>query len=296
MKTLGKLALAASVIAGLGAAAVAQAHGIWFAQRSNQLALIYGVGADDSDMVKRLPKVKSVTGYDETGKEVPTQFAPNGPLVVVNTENKPAIVAAILDNGLWSKTPDGKWHNKGKDEVPDATISEHTFKYTVHLRRLNVAPPVLPAHKLQIVPLANPLPDRWARHSRSGVLYEGKPVQGASVQADYVTDPDSEPVKTGADGTATIKVRNQGLNVVAAIFATPPANPAKTNRRRAPGDAVVRAAEPARVTRGVLLEAHAVQRARERQDGCATRHATRRACGTTSAHSLPWALARDRAS
>ena len=145
MKTLGKLALAASVIAGLGATTVAQAHGIWFAQRSNQLALIYGVGADDLDAVKRLPKVKTVAAYDENGKEVPTQLAANGPLLVVNTDNQPAIVAAILDNGPWSKTPDGKWHNKGKDEVPDATISEHTIKYTVHLRRLNVAPPVLPA-------------------------------------------------------------------------------------------------------------------------------------------------------
>ena len=230
MKTLGKLALVASVIAGLGAATVAQAHGIWFAQRSNQLALIYGVGAEDLDMVKRLPKVKTVAAYDENGKEVPTQLAPNGPLLVVNTDNQPAIVAAILDNGPWSKTPDGKWHNKGKDEVPDATISEHTVKYTVCLRRLNVAPPVLPAHKLQIVPLVKQLPEQMGQALTVRVLYEGKPVQGASVQPDYVTDPDSEPVKTGADGTATIKVRNQGLNVVVATFAAPPANPAKTNR------------------------------------------------------------------
>jgi uncharacterized GH25 family protein len=230
MKTLGKLALAASVIAGLGAATVAHAHGIWFAQRSNQLALIYGVGADDLDAVKRLPKVKTVAAYDENGKDVPTQLAPNGPLLVVNTDNQPAIVAAILDNGPWCKTPDGKWHNKGKDEVPDATISEHTIKYTVHLRRLNVAPPVLPAHKLQIVPLAKQLPEQMGQALTVRVLYEGKPVQGASVQPDYVTDPDSEPVKTGADGTATIKVRNQGLNVVVATFVAPPANPAKTNR------------------------------------------------------------------
>ena len=230
MKTLGKLALVTIAMAGLGAATMAQAHGIWFAQRSNQLALIYGVGADDLDAVKRLPKVKTITAYDENGKEVPTQLAPNGPLLVVNTDNQPAIVAAILDNGPWSKTPDGKWHNKGKDEVPDATISEHTIKYTVHLRRLNVAPPVLPAHKLQIVPLVKQLPEQMGQALTVRVLYEGKPVQGASVQPDYVTDPDSEPVKTGADGTATIKVRNQGLNVVVATFVAPPANPAKTNR------------------------------------------------------------------
>jgi uncharacterized GH25 family protein len=230
MKTLGKLALAAGVIACVGAATVAQAHGIWFAQRSNQLALIYGVGGDDLDAVKRLPKVKTVAAFDEHGKEVPTQLAPNGPLLVVNTDHKPAIVAAILDNGPWSKTPDGQWHNKGKDEVPDATISEHTIKYAVHLRRLDAVPPVLPAHKLQIVPLVKQLPEQMGQALTVRVLYEGKPVQGASVQPDYVTDPDSEPVKTGADGTATIKVRNQGLNVVAATFVAPPANPAKTNR------------------------------------------------------------------
>ena len=229
MKTLGKLAIVASLISGIGVATVAQAHGIWFAQRSNQLALIYGVGADDLDAVKRLPKVKSVAAYDEDGKEVPTQLAPNGPLLVVNTDNQPAVVAATLDNGMWSKTADGKWHNKGKDEVPDAKISEHTFKYAVHLRRLNVAVPVLPAHKLQIVPVSKQLPEQMGTPITVRVLYDGKPVQGAKVQPDYVNDPDSEPLKTGADGTVTIKVRNQGLNVLVAVLASPPANPAKTN-------------------------------------------------------------------
>ncbi|WP_174978082.1 hypothetical protein [Pandoraea eparura] len=50
------------------------------------------------------------------------------------------------------------------------------------------------------------------------------------MQPDYVTDPDSQPVKTGADGTTTIKVRNQGLNVVTATLDTPPSIPAQTNR------------------------------------------------------------------
>lgn len=229
MRTLGKLAVVASVFAGMGVATVAQAHGIWFAQRSNQLALIYGEGSEDLDAVKRLPKVKSVAGYNEDGKEVPTQLAPNGPLVVVNTDNQPATVAAVLDNGLWSKTPDGKWHNKGKDEVPDAAISLRTFKYAVHLRRLDAVPPMLSAHKLQIVPVTRQLPDKMGELLTLRVLYEGKPVKGALVKPDYVTDPDSEPLKTGADGTVKIKVRNQGLNVVVASFAAPPAEPAKTN-------------------------------------------------------------------
>jgi hypothetical protein len=35
------------------------AHGVWFAQRAEQLALIYGVGANDLKAAKRVPQVPS---------------------------------------------------------------------------------------------------------------------------------------------------------------------------------------------------------------------------------------------
>ena len=230
MKFTGKLAVVASLIAGMGAASLAQAHGIWFAQRSNQLALIYGLGADDLDMIKRQPKVKSVTAYDEHGKEIATSLTASGPLLVVNTDNQPAIVAGVLDNGLWSKAPDGEWYNKGKDEVSNATISEHTFKYAVRLLKpLHGPVPILPGQKLQIVPVGDQLPEQMGKALKIRVLFDGKPIKGAEVQPDLVNDPDSVPLKTAADGTATIKVRNQGLNVVVAKFDSPPAEPAKAN-------------------------------------------------------------------
>jgi uncharacterized GH25 family protein len=228
MKITGKLAVVASLVAGIGGASVAQAHGIWFAERSNQLALIYGLGADDLDMIKRQPKVKSVTAYDDQGKEVSTQLTASGPLLVVNTDNQPAIVAGVLDNGLWSKTPDGKWLNKGKDEVPNATESMHTFKYAVHLMKPLPGPvPILAGQKLQIVPVGNRLPERMGQPLKLRVLFEGKPARGAEVQPDLVNDPDSKPLKTAADGIVTIKVRNQGLNVIVAKLDTAPAEPTK---------------------------------------------------------------------
>jgi uncharacterized GH25 family protein len=231
MRITGKIAVVASLIVGIGATSLAQAHAIWFAQRSSQLALIYGEGNEDLDMIKRLPKVKSVTAYDEQGKEVATQFTPSGPLVVVNTDKQPAIVAGMLDNGLWSTTANGEEINKGKDEVPNATTSGHYFKYTVHLRRpLNGEMPVLPGQKLQIVPVGKRLPDQMGQPLTVRVLYDGKPVAGAEVQPDVINDPDSKPLKTGADGTVTIKVRNQGLNVVVATLDTPPSEPAKANK------------------------------------------------------------------
>ena len=230
MKITGKLAVVTSLLAGMGAVSVAHAHGIWFAERSNQLALVYGLGADDLDVIKREPKVKSVTAYDEHGKEVSTRLTASGPLLVVNTDNQPAIVAGVMDNGLWSKTADGKWYNKGKDEVSNATVSMHTFKYAVHLLRpLHEALPLLPGQKLQVVPVGNRLPEQMGQPLTVRVLFDGKPVPGAEVQPDLVNDPDSQPLKTGADGTATIKVRNQGLNVIVAKFDSPPAEPAKAS-------------------------------------------------------------------
>ena len=96
----------------------AQAHGIWFAQRSGELALIYGEGADDLDTIKRQPLITATTAYDAAGHPVPTALEASGRLLIVNTKEKPAIVAAVLDNGIWSKTPDGKWLKRARTKCP----------------------------------------------------------------------------------------------------------------------------------------------------------------------------------
>jgi nickel transport protein len=224
--TLATLAAAAVLCA-----AGAHAHGIWFAQRSGELALIYGEGADDLDTVKRQPLITAVTAYDAAAKPVATGLEVSGRLLVVDTKEKPAIVAAVLDNGTWSKTSEGKWLKKGKDEVPGALTSGHNLKYAVHLRSpLRGALPPLPGHTLQIVPVDSTLPEKLGQDLRLRVLYKGRPVAGALVLSDFVNDPDAKPIESGADGNVVIKVRNQGLNVITAVLSTPPEDPAKTDK------------------------------------------------------------------
>lgn len=216
-----RLATAAIGAVTLAAVAVpAGAHGIWFAQRARQLALIYGVGADDLDAVKRLPLVKTVTGYDSDWAPVATRLREAGAIPVVDNDEPIAAVAAIMDYGYWSKTPDGEWHNKGRDEVPNATLAEHNFKYALHLTQLPTKPvPLLEGHMLQLVPADLNIPQKMGEPMKVRVYYKGKPVEGATVMQDYVNDPDeAAPAKTGPDGTATIKLRNQGINVLMAIY------------------------------------------------------------------------------
>src|SRR3984893_17426497 len=209
----------------------AHAHGIWFAQRATQLALIYGIGADDLDSVKRLPLVRSVAGYDAEWKPIPTTLRIAGPLLLVDSDSQPTVVTAVLYNGIWSKTPEGEWLKKGRDEVPNATTAEKNFKYAVRIvGPLSTPIPPLPGQTLQIVPVDATLPELAGNPLKLRVLFHGKPVAGARVMWDWLNDPDGKPVKTAANGTVTIKVRNQGLNVITAIYDGPSDEPAKATK------------------------------------------------------------------
>ena len=231
MNKLSRSLAVVAVVAGVAASSAAAAHAIWFAQRAKQLAFIYGVGADDLDSVKRLPLVQSVAGYDAQYKPVPTKLRVDGPMVMVDADAPLTVVTAVMPYGIWSKRPDGEWVKKGKDEVPGALMSTKNFKYTVHIEGpLSARLPAFPDQTLEIQPVSAKLPTKLGEPMKLRVLLHGKPVAGAKVLADMVNDPDGVPLKTGPDGTVIIKVRNQGLNVVNAVFEGPTDEPAKAVR------------------------------------------------------------------
>jgi hypothetical protein len=227
IRTLAWSAAAATAIL---APALAQAHGIWFAQRAKQIAIIYGVGADDLQSVKRLPGMENIQAWDADLNPINAQLRTDGSLVVVDTDAPPAIVSAVLQNGTWSKLPDGEFVKKGRDEVPNSVRSETTIKYAVSLHApLNKPVPLIPAQTLQVVPVGA-IPATLGSPLTYRVTFKGKPVAGVAVINDMVNDPDAKPAETKADGTVTLPVRNQGLNVVRAVYVSPTDNPAKIDR------------------------------------------------------------------
>ncbi|MEP7221763.1 MAG: DUF4198 domain-containing protein [Novosphingobium sp.] len=232
MKKLTRLASSSLIAAAVVASAVitvqSQAHGIYFAQRARQLALIYGIGSEDLDMAKRVPLLNSVTGYDADWNPVPTRLRIAGPIPVVESDAPTTAVAATMDYGLWSRTADGEWHNKGRDEVPGAVFAERTFKYTVHLSQpMKHEVPLLAGHRLQIIPVGTDIPVEIGKTISVRVMFDGKPFAGAQVLPDFVNDVDMPPLMTGPDGVASFRLRNQGLNVIAATIVTKPDQPKK---------------------------------------------------------------------
>lgn len=203
------------VIAAMVAATSVQAHGIWFAQRSDEMALIYGEGAEDSSVVKRLDKVKGIAAYDAAGEAVPTRQIVTDHLVLADMQANPAVLTGILDNGYYTTNKAGEELNKGKSEVPDAVESGHYWKYTVRLMGdLNAPLGALPGQVLQVTPVGAALPRAQGEALPLQVLYDGRPVAGVAVLADFVNDPAAAPQITDANGIVTVKVRNNGLNVI----------------------------------------------------------------------------------
>ncbi len=223
--------LAAASVAALAAPLAASAHAIWFAQRAGELALVYGHGAEDLSVIKRLNKISSVRGVGADGQEVAVSLVPTDHLAFAKLDNNPAIVTATLDNGLWSQGPDGKWVGKGKHEVPGAQQSGRYFKYTSHLRVLpkGAVQPVA-GLGLQLVPVGAKFPHHKGDTITLRVLLDGKPAVGALVRPDAVNDPDAKPIKAGRDGVVKLKVRNQGLNVIEAQAVSPPADAAQADK------------------------------------------------------------------
>jgi nickel transport protein len=212
----------------MAGATLAEAHGKGFAQRSGQMTLSYGHAADDLDMIRRLDKIRSVGAFDATGAPVPTSVRKTEHLVLVDLSAKPTLLTGVLDNGYWSRQADGKWANQGRDELPDTKESGGFIKYAVRILGPLKAPlGPLPEQVLQIVPVKAALPHHLNEQMTVRVLFNGKPVAGARVVRDYLNDPDAKPMISGKDGTVTFRVRDQGLNVIAASFDAPPDDPAK---------------------------------------------------------------------
>ena len=239
--SLFKSTVVTGVAAALMIPTMAEAHATWFAERAvgtspttggthTGLAVIFGDGSEESDPLKRQRLITGVAGYDSDYRPVPAELHAAGPLLLFESAKPTTVETLAVDYGIWSKTPAGEWVSGGKDKVTNAQASEHNFKYAVHLSGPLAKPlPPFPDQVIQIVPLG-PIPQQMGKPLKVRVYFKGKPLAGAVVTPDEPTDPDDVGVKTAKDGTTTIHVRNQGLNVVVATFNAPSDQPEKYNQ------------------------------------------------------------------
>jgi nickel transport protein len=206
--------LLASTALAILQAAQANAHGIWIAQRHGAFAIVYGHGASDEEYAPSKVTSLLARGADSKAREVAK--IENADHVTFKPSDDTVLVTSTFDNGYWSEGADGKWVNKPKAEVPGAKQSGQYLKYaTAILGPLGKAPEPQ-GLGLEIVASVDPTTLKAGDDLPLLILANGKPAEGAEITAEYTTASEVPAVKTGADGKITIKVRNQGLNVVVA--------------------------------------------------------------------------------
>lgn len=212
-------ALQAGAVLTFLAPAIAGAHGIWIAERHGTQAVVYGHGASDEAYDPQ--KLKTVTAKNGEGKDVAVEIKRQEDHALLSVPKDAVVVSGTFDNGFWAEGPDGKWVNKPKSEVPGAKQSSQSQKFAVaildHLRKK----PEAQGLPFEIVPLMDPTILEAGNELPVQVLFDGKPVEGVEVTADYVNDSRAAPVKTDAKGIARINIRNAGLNVVGAGYSRP---------------------------------------------------------------------------
>nr|WP_312935618.1 hypothetical protein [Pseudomonas sp.] len=107
----------------------ALAHGIWTETRRGDLVVVYGHGAEDEAYAPE--RIKEVWAYAPDGHSIPTTVERRQDHVRLVPLATPAVVSVAMDNGIWSKGPDGKSVNASMTQVAGATSASHSYKYSL---------------------------------------------------------------------------------------------------------------------------------------------------------------------
>jgi uncharacterized GH25 family protein len=197
----------------------AGAHGLWTEERRGNIEVVYGHGAEDGPF--KAEKIKGGWAFDVTGKMIPVGVQRLADHARLQPLRPPAVVAVLLDNGPWSQTPDKRWVNQDRTQVPNAIASTHSFKYSLAIYQQGARLPKLDMLRLAIIPQSDPLKIGAGKELPVQVLVDGKPAADIELYGDYRSAPHEISAKTDKDGHARIKVRNEGLNIIAAQATLP---------------------------------------------------------------------------
>lgn len=209
-----------AAVAVVASASVASAHGVWLAERTDEMAVVYGHGAEDDAYDPS--KVTSVIGIAADGSSVPVEVLPHERNATVTLPE--GIVAAVttFDNGFWIKDAAGEWQNVGKQQVPGGTESHHPLKFGTHIVGGFEGPLAPTGATMEIVPQVDPTQLAIGDSYQVQVLLDGAPLAGVQLINDYLSRPSQvTTAATDADGMIDLVVTSEGLNVVGLEHTTP---------------------------------------------------------------------------
>lgn len=167
------------------------AHNFWLKPQGNRAVLFYGHGIEEIQYSKDI--VKKVSGMNSDGKPAKVSWEMDDKHAVLVGTPEVAQMGAEIDEGYWSKTPQG-WKNQSRRQAPEALASEWSLSYSKVLLKPGACLNRPFGHKLEIVPVSL---EGKTIHLR--VLLDGKPLPKAPL-----SDGHKKAAETDSHGEATV--------------------------------------------------------------------------------------------
>lgn len=207
------LAAALGAALGLGMyAAPADAHGVYFANRLDQKALVLGEGPLDNayDPACAL----GIDAYDVNFAPTTVERVDYSDHIAVVPSDQLGVTATFFDYGYFAKTADGQViPTRDYSGIENLVSVTHARKYNVHYWSDAVKPGGLYNVPIQIVPSVNPLTLRRGDTLELRIYKDGQPYANAPVIADVIGNLGAV-TQADANGYVSVRVANNGLNVV----------------------------------------------------------------------------------
>ena len=134
------------------------------------------------------------------------------------------VTATFFDYGYFAKTTDGKViPTRDYSNIENLVSVTYAYKYNVHYWSPNVKPAGIYNVPIQIVPAVNPLTLRRGDTLRLRIYKDGQPYANAPVIADVLGNLSSV-MQADENGYVSVRVSNDGLNVIGVEVALPTAD------------------------------------------------------------------------
>ena len=211
MKKFFAAALGAAL--GLGMyAAPADAHGVYFANRFDQKALVLGEGPIENAYNPAC--ALGIDAYDVDFMPTTVERVDYDDHIAVVPSDRRGVTATFFDYGYFAKTTDGKViPTRDYSNIENLVSVTHARKYNVHYWSEAVKPGGLYNVPIQIVPRVNPLTLRRGDTLELRIYKDGQPYANAPVIADVIGNLGAV-TQADANGYVSVRVANNGLNVV----------------------------------------------------------------------------------
>ena len=220
-----KKMLAAMLGAAMGLsmyAAPADAHGVFFANRIDMHTLVLGEGPLDNAYNPAC--VQNIDAYDVNFQPTTVERVDGEKNVSIVPGDDLGVTATFFDYGYFAKTTDGKViPTRDYSDIENLMAVIYAYKYNVHYWSMDVKPAGLYNVPIQIVPAVNPLMLRRGDTLLLRIYKDGAPYANAPVIADVLGNLSSV-MQADENGYVSVRVSNDGLNVIGVEVALPTAD------------------------------------------------------------------------